>query len=93
LLASSALVSRRRSRAKTRLRANPEAPGAGAALGVGRTTRHALTAPRRLGSIRARSVRRRVAGTGPGDPYRAAHARCLRPLRALGFKMISKTGN
>src|SRR5207248_3839263 len=47
--------------------------GAGRSTGAGgveTTTRHACAAPRRLGSIRARGVRRRMAGTGPFDPSR-----------------------
>ena len=45
--------------------------GAGrGARGVETTTRHASAAPLRLGSIRARSVRRRSAGTGRFDPSR-----------------------
>src|SRR5262245_64253943 len=38
------------------------------AAGVETTTRHACADPRRLGSIQARDVRRRDAGTGPFDP-------------------------
>jgi hypothetical protein len=40
------------------------------AAGVERTTRHACAFPTRLGSIRARNVRRRTEGTGPFDPDR-----------------------
>jgi len=41
------------------------------AVGGETTTRHACAAPVRLGSIQARGVRRRVAGTGPFAPDRA----------------------
>src|SRR5881628_997147 len=46
-----------------------------------RTTRHAIAAPRRLGSIGVRDVRRRVAGTGPIDPSRTRPSprRCVQP--------------
>jgi len=47
------------------------------AVGVERTTRHACVAPRRLGSIRAAELRRRIAGTGPFDPDRTRLPRRL----------------
>src|SRR6266446_2639017 len=57
--------------------------GHGRAVGVERTTRHAFAAPRGLGSIRARGVRRRVTGTGPFRPLPRARAPPLW-LRATG---------
>jgi hypothetical protein len=40
------------------------------AVAVEMTTRHAFAHPLRLGSIRARKIRRRLEGTGPFDPDR-----------------------
>src|SRR6058998_165251 len=51
---------------KTSPDVEPEAPAC--AVGGSRTTRDALAAPLRLGSIRARGARCRLAGTGPAGP-------------------------
>ncbi len=50
------------------------------------TTRRAFAAPVRLGSIRARCVRRRVEGTGPVAPYHTSPPPCCPGARGHKFE-------